>query len=122
MTRKTYVSRITDACKKTGTYQPAFDQVISTLAQILETRDKAQADYEATGTNPVIARKLGSGEIQMVKNPYLQTIMDLNNQALAYWRDLGLTPKGLKTINDQTIKEAANKGKPTLASFLADIG
>ena len=31
--------------------------------------------------------------------------MDLDTQALAYWRDLGLTPAGLKKINEAAMKE-----------------
>ena len=31
--------------------------------------------------------------------------MDLNAQALAYWRDLGLTPAGLKKLNAEVVKD-----------------
>lgn len=30
---------------------------------------------------------------------------DLNRDALTYWRELGLTPKGLRAINDAALKE-----------------
>jgi hypothetical protein len=31
--------------------------------------------------------------------------MELNAQALAYWRDLGLTPAGLRKLNADAVKE-----------------
>jgi hypothetical protein len=34
---------------------------------------------------------------------------DLNTQALAYWRDLGLTPAGLKKLNEAALKPAVKK-------------
>ena len=36
----------------------------------------------------------------MVKNPALAVWDELNKSALAYWRDLGLTPAGLKHITN----------------------
>jgi hypothetical protein len=45
---------------------------------------------------------------------------DLNTQALAYWRDMGLTPAGLKKLNDAALK-AAKKGTP-LEEALKGIG
>ena len=44
--------------------------------------------------------------------------MDLNSQALTYWRDLGLTPAGLKKITDENMKE--QKGN-TLESILSKL-
>ena len=40
--------------------------------------------------------------------------MDLNAQALAYWRDLGLTPAGLKKLNADALN-----AKATAAGFEA---
>ena len=40
-----------------------------------------------------------------MKNPVLVMEMELNTQALSYWRDLGLTPSGLKKLNADAIKD-----------------
>ena len=40
----------------------------------------------------------------MVKNPLLVLWDDLNKSALAYWRDLGLTPAGLKKLNEKAMQ------------------
>jgi hypothetical protein len=45
--------------------------------------------------------------------------MDLNAQALTYWRDLGLTPSGLKKLDDQALKA---KKRSSLAEALREIG
>ena len=44
---------------------------------------------------------------------------DLSKTALAYWRDLGLTPAGLKRIDQTAMKE---KKKNSLAEALKDLG
>lgn len=96
-----------------GTYKPCFDSVIDTLASIMEQRDKAQLLFEESGGETIVEFTNKGGSTNLVKNPALVIVMDLNAQALSYWRDLGLTPAGLKKIN-----EAAMKGKKR--SALAD--
>jgi hypothetical protein len=46
-------------------------------------------------------------------------INDLNRDALAYWRDLGLTPAGLKRVNEQALKAAK---RSALSEALKGIG
>ena len=75
----------------------------------MENRDKAQKQFKDSGSNPVIAHTNKSGATNLVKNPALVAINDCNQQALAYWRDLGLTPAGLRKIRG----EAADSGKET---------
>ena len=46
-------------------------------------------------------------------------IDDLNRTALTYWRDLGLTPKGLKAIDEKAMKP---QKKDALAEVLKSLG
>lgn len=101
MTKKRWKSRIKNATKAASTYQPFFDAVIDTLAGILEKRDKAQELYEATGEKAIIEHTNKGGATNLEQNPCIRLINDLNRDALAYWRDLGLTPAGLKKINEK---------------------
>lgn len=110
---------ITEACQSAGTYKPFFENVIDTLADILEKRDLAKKGFEKSGGNPVIIHTNQGGNANPSKNPFLVVIDDYNKTALAYWRDLGLTPKGLKAINDQALK---GKEKSGLEEVLAKIG
>jgi len=106
MESKKWKSLIMRNCKSVGTMQPAFKSVIETLADILEQRDKVWEQFVSEGAQVIIERVSDRGAVNSAKNPLFVTWMDLNTQALSYWRDLGLTPKGLKAINDLMVKDA----------------
>lgn len=105
MTRRAWKSTIKKACKEAGTYRPYFDHVIDTLADILSRRDLVQKKYEEDGANAIIEHTNKSGATNLEQNPALRMINDLNRDALQYWRDLGLTPAGLKKINDKAMQK-----------------
>lgn len=117
MTKRKWKKKIEEACAGVGTYKEEFEDVISTLATILEQRDDVMKKYEEEGRNPVVAYTNKNGATNTSKSPYLTLWCDLNSQALAYWRDLGLTPKGLKAINDGM----KSKKKTGLAEVLKNI-
>lgn len=118
MEKKKWKNRIKKACKTAGTYQPFFDSVIDTLAGILETRDAAREQYEASGSEPVIEYTNKAGATNTVKNPALVVVMELDTQALAYWKELGLTSKSYKQMNGGIQKDDP-KG---LEDALAELG
>lgn len=60
-----------------------------------------------------------AGAENMTKNPLLALWDDLNKSALAYWRDLGLTPAGLRKIDEQAMKQ---KKKSAMAEALSGLG
>lgn len=96
-------TRIKKACIEAGTYKPYFDEMIISLAAVLEKRDEAEIGYVDSGNAPVVEHTNQGGATNLVKNPYLIVWMDLNAQALSYWRDLGLTPAGLKKLGENTL-------------------
>lgn len=104
MTKNKWKKRITECCQAAGTYKPHFDDVIATLAQILEERDRVLKQYKETGGHPVVAYTNKSGATNPAKNPMLVLWDDLNKSALTYWRDLGLTPAGLKKLDTDALK------------------
>lgn len=118
MTKAEWAKRIKKACKEAGTYKPFFNSIIDTLAGIMEMRDDACEKFEATGGNTVIAYTNKGGATNIVKNPALVVVLDCNAQALAYWRDLGLTPSGLKRLNENGLKEEKKSG---LADLVNDL-
>ena len=105
MDRGKWQSKIQSACKEAGTYRPFFDSVIETLSAIMETRDKAQAAFDESGGRTTVEHTNNGGTTNTVKNPALVVLMDCNTQALAYWRDLGLTPAGYKRLNADVVKD-----------------
>lgn len=119
MSREEWAARIAASCKAAGTYRPFFDDVITTLADILARRDLAIKMFEASGGNILVKHTNKAGATNIEQNPTLRMINDLNRDALAYWRDLGLTPAGLKKINDAAMKA---KKRSALAEALSGIG
>lgn len=101
---------IKEACQEAGTYQPFFDLIIKELAGIMDTKDAALEIYEKSGGSPVVKYTNKGGFTNLRKNPALAVIQECNQQALAFWRDLGLTPSGFKKldgmVNKQTEKDA----------------
>lgn len=120
MKKEEWREKIVNACKKAGTYREYFDSVIDTLAETLEARDDARTKYYASGANAVVTHTNKGGNTNIVKNPALVVVDDLNKTALSYWRDLGLTPAGLKRINETALKGGTDK--PSLGSVLKDLG
>lgn len=110
MEKEKWAAEIIKACQGVGTYRPQFDHVIDTLAQIMEDRDKVHEQYIATGAHPTIIHTNKAKEQNIVKNPMLVLELDLNAQALSYWRDLGLTPSGLRKLNAQVVEDQRTAG------------
>lgn len=105
MTKRAWKAKIKKACEDAGTYMPYFDNVITTLAEILYRRDKVQDHFEKNGEEFVVKHTNKLGAVNLEQNPELRLINELNRDALAYWRDLGLTPAGLKKINEKALQK-----------------
>lgn len=118
MKNTVWKKRITQSCKDAGTYQPYFDDVIETLAGILENRDRAQEQFEAMKCQPVIQHTNKGGNTNLVKNPALVIITDMNAQALTYWKELGLTAKAFQAMQSNGFK----KQEASLEDVLKGIG
>lgn len=110
MSRDEWQVRIKSACNEAKTYRPFFDAVIETLADMMEKRDEVQEAYE----------RLGDGAEQDQKNRLIRMLNGINDKALAYWRDLGLTPAGLKRLNEAAL--APKKEGSALEEALAKLG
>ena len=109
MTREQWKKIIKNECTEAGVYRPFFNSVIDTLSGILEMRDNAQEKYEASGGNTIVKHTNKGGATNIVKNPALVVVMECNAQALAYWRELGLTPRGFQAV--QEMAEQPKKGR-----------
>jgi hypothetical protein len=105
MTRQKWKNRIIKAMTDVGTYQESFDDVIDTLSGILERRDILEKQFKESGQEIIVEHINKAGATNLEQNPTIRLLNDMNRDALTFWRDLGLTPKGLKAINDMAIKE-----------------
>ena len=95
-----------------------YDPAIETLAGILEQRDKTFKEFKFSGGRSVIEYTNKGGSTNMTKNPLLILWGDLNKSALAYWRELGLTPSSYKRMTGDTPKKEKPGG---LAAALASL-
>lgn len=105
MTRELWENRIRECCESAGTYREFFDDTIRTLAGIMEARDNAEELFQNGGSQVIVTHTNKAGAKNIVKHPALMAMMDLNAQALSYWRDLGLTPSGYKKLNADVVKD-----------------
>lgn len=118
MDKNEWKNRITQSCKAAGTYQTYFDDVIDTLAGILENRDKAQEQFDEKDGRPVIEKTDQRGHVNLAKNPALVIINECNAQALTFWKELGLTAKAFQAMQNNGFK----KPETTFEDLLSNIG
>lgn len=119
MTAKQWKTLLRRQLKALGNTEKAYDSVVSTLADILEQRDAVHEEYLADGCRPVREYTNKGGATNTVKNPLLVLWDDLNKSALAYWRELGLTPSSYKKMTGDAPKRERETG---LAAALKKAG
>lgn len=92
MTAAKWRAKIKKQCEDAQTFKPSFNSAIDALAKILEQRDAALDLYKAEGCQLIVDRTSDRGSVNPTINPVVQLMDKLNNTALAYWKELGLTP------------------------------
>ena len=117
MYKGAWKKKIVENCKAVNTYREAFEPIINTLAETLEQRDKIMSDFKKSKEKAVIEYTNKAGATNLTRHPALVMWDDLNKSALAYWRDLGLTPAGLKKIDEGAMK----KKRSGLEGMLKDL-
>lgn len=110
MTAKQWKNLIRRQLSALGQTEKAYDSVISTLADILEQRDAVYQEYIDEGCEPVREYTNKGGATNLTKNPLLVLWDDLNKTALAYWRELGMTPSSYKKITGDAPKKEKGNG------------
>ena len=119
MTKATWKKKIEESCKEAGTYEPWYDHVIDTLAGILENRDRAQKQFKAMKCQPIVQHTNKGGATNLVKNPALVIITEMNSQALLFWRELGLTAKAYEAMQKSG---GVKKKEASFEDILSGIG
>lgn len=107
-----------------GLKDDAYSSAVDSLAAILEQRDKTFQEFQDSGGKTVIEYTNKGGSTNMSKNPLLVMWDDLNKTALAYWRELGMTPSSYKKLTGEEPKKEEKKKeekKKGLAAALASI-
>lgn len=104
------------ACMENETYQDSFDVTLQILAEIMERRDSAKEQYKQFGGTAMIYDENN----KLIKNPALSLLTECEKDALPYLRDLGLTPAGLKRIENNAIAPVQKK-KDVFDDLLSEV-
>ena len=88
----------------------AYNSTIESLAAILEQRDKTYLEFQESGGKSVIEYTNKGGSTNMTKNPLLVMWDELNKTALAYWREMGLTPAAYKKLTGEERRKGERTG------------
>ena len=118
MTKNKWVEVINGQLAALGVHEDAYNPAIETLASILEQRDKTFKEFKDSGGRSVIEYTNKGGSTNMTKNPLLVLWDDLNKSALAYWRELGLTPSSYKKMTGDAPKKEKPQGLVEVLSKL----
>lgn len=105
MTSKTWIKEIKKQMTLKNVDYSGFENVIQTLSELLEQRDKIFKQYQDEGSIIMVEYTSNRGETNMVINPLLKEWQNMNRDALVYWRELGLTPAGLRKILDDSMNK-----------------
>ena len=120
MNKEEWIAAITSQIKIDTDYISSFKTTISILSEILEERDRVYSEYLNAGAHPVIEFTSDRGAKNPKPNPLLKQWQELNTTALAYLRDLGITPAGLRKLQGQLPKNESS-GKLSNFSKLIDF-
>lgn len=112
-----YKKDIVKMMKQVKTYNKAFDITINTFAKMMFDYNTALDKFEKSGGSMIIKHTNKNGSTNIIKNPLYQSIEKLRTDLITYARELGLTPAGLKKLN-QKIEE---KPKSALDDLLSKM-
>jgi len=113
-----YKKQIINKMKQVGTYNASFMYTINTLAKVLADYEETINLYERTGRQKIVKHTNKSGATNIIKNPLYQAIEKQRDDIIAYSRELGLTPAGLKRIKD---KDNTSKKESRLERVLHEL-
>ena len=97
-----------------------FDDTITMLSEILDRRDKIKKQFTDEGEIFLVKKVSDRGAVNYSKNPLLTTLENCEAQALTFWREIGLTPRGLKQIDEMAAKSGKQQGGE-LAKILQEL-
>lgn len=103
MTERQYNMDIKRKCTALGTWRDEFERTQRRLAKIYTRIDHVEAQYEKSGSVPVVRVTNNKGHENAMRNPYIAELDILYDQALQYERELGLTAAALRKINESAL-------------------
>ena len=112
--KKTSEAEVRISMKVLGIYKHEFEPIIKAYGRMQEQYEELTRRFEQSGYAFEVSTNTGSK-----KAPIVATLESLRRDVLASAVQLGLTPSGLKKINDASMKP---KRRSTLAEALKELG
>src|SRR3954468_8364368 len=100
-----------------GVYKPEFDNAISIYSGLIEQYQALEKEFKKSKFT--VVEKTGYSD-NAKKSPMVATLESLRKDILSYSNALGLTPSGLKKINDEMNQQKKKVSK--LESALVNFG
>ena len=91
--------RIAERMKELGVYKPQFDETIRRYRKLTDEFEAIYAQYKKRGYPFVV-----DGPQGVKKSPVVITLESLRRDLLALEDALGLTPRGLKSLQEEPFK------------------
>lgn len=102
-TERQFKNDIVKRMQAVGTYRDEFLPTIERLAALYIQRDRIEKQFAASGGNAVVMHTNKAKATNAVKNPFLTARDEVYTQLLSHERELGLTPSGLKKLNESEL-------------------
>jgi phage terminase small subunit len=115
-----YIKEIKMKMRAVGTYNISFSYTIEVLAKVLVDYQTTVETFEKTGGNIVVKHTNKNGATNLVKNPLYLALEKLRDDIISYSRELGLTPAGLKRINQDGNKSQEKSNLEMILNELKD--
>lgn len=97
--------RIISQMEGSGIYRESFNMVVNDLATVLELRDAALQQYRTEGSIPVYVHTSDRGAENPRQNPSLLLWLELQKTAIGLYKDMGLSPRSLKSIDEASMEQ-----------------
>ena len=119
-TKAQYKKNIISRMQAVGTYREEFTPIIERTAGLYVQLERFLDDFEnKSNGSAVIKHTNKSGATNLVKNPLLAACESVYGQLILHERELGLTPTGLKKLNEAAL--AQNKTSNALVDALKEL-
>lgn len=96
MKAKDWKHKIKKELKDSDSYSKSFDAILDSMCFLLEKRDSLMKEFKESGSELIVNSKM---------NPKLAVMNDLNYDIMLYYRELGMTPRGMNSIIHQESEE-----------------
>lgn len=119
-TKAQYKKNIISRMQAVGTYREEFSPIIERTAELYVQLERFLDDFKnKSNGSAVIKHTNKSGATNLVKNPLLAACESVYGQLILHERELGLTPTGLKKLNEAAL--AQNKTSNALVDALKEL-